>query len=286
MAKIIWLASYPKSGNTWLRILLTNYLKNADVPCDINSLSGGPIASAREWFDEWSGIEASALDDELIERLRPDVYRCMAREEEETMYMKVHDAWKVTGSGEPLFPGDITAGVVYLIRNPLDMVASCANHFGVDIDEAARILCDTDFLGSSSVNKLHDQLTQKLGSWSGHLQSWLDDSGLPIFPIRYEDMQRDTEKSFGEVVRFCRIPYDQECLKKAVEFSAFGELQQQEKEKGFRERSKVAVDTFFRKGRVGAWRGELSAELVKRIIDAHGETMRRFGYLDDHYQPL
>jgi len=286
MAKIIWLASYPKSGNTWLRILLANYLKNADVPCDINSLSGGPIASAREWFDEWSGIEASALDDELIERLRPDVYRCMAREEEETLYMKVHDAWKVTGSGEPLFPGDITAGVVYLIRNPLDMVASCANHFGVDIDEAARILCDTDFLGSSSVNKLHDQLTQKLGSWSGHLQSWLDDSGLPIFPIRYEDMQRDTVKSFGEVVRFCKIPYDQEQVEKAVEFSGFGELQQQEKEKGFRERSRLAAETFFRKGRVGAWRDELSAELVKRIIDGNGETMRRFGYLDENYQPF
>src|SRR6185369_1295236 len=80
MAEIFWLASYPKSGNTWMRILLNNYRRNAPEPADINKLEGGPIASARVWFDEWVGIEASALDDALIERLRPGVYRCMARE--------------------------------------------------------------------------------------------------------------------------------------------------------------------------------------------------------------
>ena len=68
VAKIVWLASYPKSGNTWMRVLLANYLRNADAPVDINALEGGPIASARVWFDEWVGIEASALDDATIER--------------------------------------------------------------------------------------------------------------------------------------------------------------------------------------------------------------------------
>ena len=110
MGKIIWLASYPKSGNTWVRVLLTNYLRNGEAPADINRLDGGPIASARLWFDEWAGIEASALDDKIIERLRPDVYRCMAIESTETLYMKAHDAWYRTDRGEPLFPPDITGG--------------------------------------------------------------------------------------------------------------------------------------------------------------------------------
>src|SRR4030065_1748814 len=103
MAKIIWLSSYPKSGNTWMRVLLTNYLHNSDAPADINKLDGGPIASARAWFDEWTGIEASAMNDAVIERLRPDVYRCMAGESPGTLYMKVHDARGRTDRGDALF---------------------------------------------------------------------------------------------------------------------------------------------------------------------------------------
>lgn len=75
MGKIIWLASYPKSGNTWMRALLTNYLCDGETPADINEMDGGPIASSRVWFDEWVGVEASALSDNAIERLRPGVYR-------------------------------------------------------------------------------------------------------------------------------------------------------------------------------------------------------------------
>lgn len=118
MGKIIWLASYPKSGNTWMRVLLTNYLRNSDTPADINNLDGGPIASARVWFDEWAGIEASALNDTVTERLRPDVCRGMARESTNTLFMKAHDAWSCTDRGEPLFPADVTAGVIYILRNP------------------------------------------------------------------------------------------------------------------------------------------------------------------------
>ena len=69
-----------------MRVLLTNYLRDGNTPADINKLDGGPIASVRKWFDEWVGIEASALDDVIVERLRPDVYRCMAGESPDTMF--------------------------------------------------------------------------------------------------------------------------------------------------------------------------------------------------------
>ena len=67
---IIWLASYPKSGNTWMRTFLTNYWRDAAEPVDINSLEGGPIASARRVFDDAVGVEASDLTPAEIERLR------------------------------------------------------------------------------------------------------------------------------------------------------------------------------------------------------------------------
>lgn len=281
MGKMIWLASYPKSGNTWMRVLLTNYMNDGEGPVDINKLDGGPIASARFWFDEWAGIEASALSDTVIERLRPDVYRCMANEASDVIYMKVHDAWGLTDQGEALFPSDVTAAVIYILRNPLDMVGSCAHHWGVGLDKAVSNLCDFEFSNSRSVGGLSDQLRQRLCSWSGHVKSWLDESGLPVHTVRYEDLLEDPEAAFGDVVRFCGLPYDEERVRKSVVFSNFFELQRQEREKGFRERSVVSSGPFFRQGRAGAWRDELPSELIKRMINTHGEMMKRFGYIDE-----
>ncbi|HEX9022750.1 MAG TPA: sulfotransferase domain-containing protein [Geobacteraceae bacterium] len=286
MAKIVWLASYPKSGNTWIRVLLTNYLRDADTPADINRLDGGPIASARLWFDEWAGIEASALSDTVVERLRPEVYRCMAAESRDTLYMKVHDAWGRTDRGEGLFPRDISAGVVYILRNPLDMAASCAHHWGVTVDKAVENLCDPEFVIARSLGGMTDQLRQFLGSWSGHAQSWLDESGLPVRVVRYEDLLSDPESAFGQIVRVCGIPHDGARVRKAVAFSAFSEMQRQEEENGFRERSVVAPGPFFRRGQAGAWREELSLDLVKPLIEAHGAMMKRFGYLDKNGVPV
>lgn len=284
MAKIIWLASYPKSGNTWMRILLTNFQRNGDAPADINALSGGPIASARVWFDEWAGVEASALNDTVIERLRPDVYRCMAQEAPETLFMKVHDAWLRTDTGEALFPAEVTAGVIYILRNPLDLAASCANHWGVSINGAVENLCNPDFISSRSLGGPADQLRQRLGSWSDHVRGWLDDSGLPVLPVRYEDLRREPEAVFAKVIRFCGLPDDPARVKKAVAFSDFAELQKQEQTRGFRERSVVAAGPFFRRGQVDGWRNELSPELAQRLIKAHAEMMHRFNYLDDTCQ--
>ncbi len=286
MSRIIWLASYPKSGNTWLRILLTNYLNDSDAPADINDLTDGPIASARLWFDEWVGIEASALNDNVIERLRPDVYRCLAREATDTLYMKVHDAWSRTDRSEPLFPADVTAGVIYILRNPLDLAASCAHHWGVSVTRAVENLCNPDFVTARSLSSLTDQLRQSLQSWSGHVRSWVDESGLRVLLIRYEDLCRDSQATFGEVVRFCNLPWDTARVRKAVAFSDFSELQRQEQRQGFRERSVVATGPFFRRGQAGSWRDELPPDLARRLIDTHAETMRRFGYLNGDHQPV
>jgi Sulfotransferase domain len=281
MAKIIWLASYPKSGNTWMRLLLANYLSNSETPVDINQLGVGPIASARACFDEWVGVEASALDDDVIDDLRPGVFRCLLKEAPEILHMKVHDAWRHTRTGEAMFPADITAGVVYLIRNPLDVAPSCAHHWGVSVDKAVENLCNPDFSLARSCEGLADQLRQRLCSWSGHVRSWLDESGLRVHLVRYEDLWRDTEVVFASVVRFCGLPVDTGRLSKAVAFSDFSELRRQEQSQGFRERPLRASAAFFRKGRAGSWREELPPSLASRLINTHADTMQRFGYLDE-----
>ena len=286
MGKIVWLASYPKSGNTWVRVFLTNYLRNSDERADINDLDGGPIASNRFCFDELVGINASDLTPEEIERYRPHIYRYLAEEEDGTIFMKVHDAFVRNDRGEPLFPPSVSAGVVYIIRNPPDVAASLAHHYGIDIDKAVFNLCDPAYGLVDSVDRLGSQLRQRLLSWSGHVSSWTGVSDISVRVFRYEDMREDPVSAFSEMVKFIGLGYDSDRLRKAAAFSDFENLQEQEQAGGFRERPLQASALFFRKGRVGSWRDELRSDQVEKLISAHGEVMHRHGYLDDGGRPI
>jgi hypothetical protein len=278
MGKIFWLASYPKSGNTWLRILLTNYLRNAEQPADINSLDGGPSASARQVFDDHVGLEASDLTQEQIERYRPFVYEKMSQQAKEPLFLKVHDAFTYTPYGYPLISKSATAGVIYLLRNPLDVAVSFAHHGASTVERMVQKMAEEDFAFVDNPQRLHTQLRQRLLSWSGHVRSWVDEPGLRVMVMRYEDLKADTMAVFRAIVRFCGLDVDQARIEKAVRFSQFEQAQKQEAQHGFSER--MGADAFFRKGQVGAWREELSPELAQKMIADHGPVMQRFGYLD------
>ena len=172
MGNIYWLASYPKSGNTWMRILLTNYFRNADRPADINSLDGGPIASARQVFDDHVGIEASDLTQDEIERYRPFVYELMSAQATEPLFLKVHDAYTYTPYGYPLISKVATAGVIYLLRNPLDVAVSFAHHANSSVERMVGKMGEADYAFVDNPHRLHNQLRQRLLTWSGHVSSW------------------------------------------------------------------------------------------------------------------
>jgi len=284
-AGIVWLASYPKSGNTWLRVFLTNYIRDGAEPADINELDGGPIASARLAFDEAVGVEASDLTPDEIDCYRPAVYKQMALQSDSPLFLKVHDAYTCNESGEPLFPKAATCRVIYIIRNPLDVAVSFAHHSGVSMDEIVSRLCWVDYCFDGRTDRLHDQLRQKLLSGSGHVRSWVDEPGLRILVTRYEDMVIDPISAFNEIVRFAGFDYDPDRLAKAIEFSRFDRLQAKERETSFRERSPHAK-AFFRKGKVGDWRDMLTGEQAATLIEAHREVMLRFGYLTPEGKPV
>lgn len=278
MSAIVWLASYPKSGNTWLRVFLTNYLRNADAPADINALDSGPIASARSMFEELVGVEASDLTPAQIETLRPQVYRLMAAEAERTLFLKVHDAFTRNSDGAPLFPADATRGVIYILRHPCDVVVSYAHHNSQTLAQTIAQLNAATTCLANYENTLNIQLRQKLLSWSEHVGSWLE-SGLNVHVMRYEDMLAQPVAAFGAAVRFLQLEYDVARLERAIEFSRFQELRAQETKNNFQERAPHAPN-FFRQGKAGAWRETLSAAQVAAIVNAHADVMRRFGYLD------
>lgn len=277
---IIWLASYPKSGNTWFRIFLTNLLQNADKPANINNLEKTPIASGRGIFDNEIGFESSDLTADEIDRLRPELYTHLSENAEEQLFMKIHDAYTHVAENLPLIPQTATDCALYFIRNPLDVAVSFAHHNGSDYQKTVVNMSDPSFTFCSKSDRLHDQLRQRLLSWSNHVLSWVDCAPFPVCVLRYEDMQEQALDTFSRAARFARFERTPEQIQKALEFSSFDKVKDQENAEGFNERSSVA-STFFRKGKIGSWREELTEEQAQQIVCDHRKVMRRFGYLNN-----
>ncbi len=282
---IFWLVSYPKSGNTWLRILLANYFRGGAETVDINDLFDFPLAASRPLFDEHSGLEASDLTHDEIERYRPRVYEEMSRCQRGPRFLKTHDTYHTTPSGDPLFPASATAGVVYLVRNPLDVAVSFAHHSRVSFDEIIETMACEETSWFAEPQKLGAQLRQHLSSWSGHVRSWVDDSDLRLCLLRYEDMLVDPIGTFTECLAFIGESPSHSEVESAVLRSGFDRLRTLELTSGFGEKP-AGVGTFFRKGRAGSWREELTKTQAGRIADNHREMMHRIGYKVEELLPV
>ena len=130
--------------------------------------------------------------------------------------------------------------------------------------------------------RLTNQLRQLMFGWSGHVESWLE-AEADVHVMRYEDMKVTPQKTFTGAVRFAGLDYTEDQIAVALEKARFENLQKMEQNGGFREKT-VRSKVFFRKGVVGSWREELNDEQVQRIVNDHGELMRRFGYLSEDGQ--
>ena len=274
---LIWLSSYPKSGNTWFRAFLSNLMSEKDEPVHINELHSTPIASSRVMFDEYAGTAGSDLTMEEIDNLRPQVYREISGSSDELSFHKVHDAWKMNSRGEPVFPPDVTKAVIYFIRDPRDVAVSFAHHSSATLEKMVKNMADENFAFCDKNVKVYNQLRQDLSSWSGHVKSWVDESGLPVLVLRYEDMKNNTFPSFKRAVEYLGLDYPDSKIKLALKNSDFRQLKEMEEKEGFSEKP-IKMRSFFREGRTGTYREELSAELIERIERDHGEVMGRFGY--------
>lgn len=286
MIPTIWLASYPKSGNTWLRILIAN-LSSVEAPADINALPEHEfIASARDLFDHVLLIESGLLTADEADNLRPRVYEELARgvlddrkaPTASVHFIKVHDAYTLTPNGEPLLAGRRgAAGAIVMVRDPRDVAPSLAAHNNSSVDEAIAFMGDPSATFSLARSRQLQQFRQKLPRWSGHIASWLEQKDIPIHLVRYEDLLLDPVTSFRRALQFAGCVADDETIRRAVAFSDFAQLRGQEQAKGFRE-SRTWSGHFFRRGVAGGWRDELSPAQTARIEADHGVMMQRLGY--------
>ncbi|MBX3445555.1 MAG: sulfotransferase domain-containing protein [Parvibaculaceae bacterium] len=279
MGALIWLASYPKSGNTWMRIFLLNLLRDRDEPLDINRMGAmSPTDSSRGWYEPFARAPLEELTMAELAKLRPQGHRRISELRPDPILVKTHNffgSWK----GVPLHTASLTSGAIYIVRNPLDVVLSTQHHFGVpDIEGAIGFIANE----GAGTKLTGEQVPEFYRSWSGHVRSWTERPSPKILVVRYEDLVSAPEKEFGRVVRFLGIPADAAKIARAIRFASFDQLKKQESERGFIEKPDKA-ERFFREGKSGGWQDRLSPDQVARIVADHREQMARFNYIPDGY---
>lgn len=277
-APVIWLASYPKSGNTWMRLLIEAYLVGPGVEIDPDRMSHARWnAASRSLLDPLLGVDSLDLTPDEIDAARPGLYRQWAREQPGPVWVKVHDANRILPSGERLFPADVSRAVIYIIRHPCDVAVSLAFHSGHgDMARSVRLLCAKDHVifGADNI-----QVSQRLLDWSSHADSWTDRGSIPALLIRYEDMLADPAMALSDVLRFSGVAPEPEPerVAHAVAQTRFDRLRAREEAQGFSEKPRTS-SRFFRTGTSGGWRAHLSRELAEKLLDFHGDRMARHGY--------
>ncbi len=274
MNGITWLASYPKSGNTWMRVFITNLVRNEERAADINALNT-PNFGDRMWWDNAIGWSSSDLTEETLFSMRLDVQNHIARHE--SVIFKTHDSYLRPHTNFPLFSASATKCAIYILRNPLDVVLSYANHIGQNFPMIIRKMGDMDSTMANNGRGIRPQVTQFLGSWSWHVKTWVDAKDIKLHIVRYEDMHSAPHETFKKVCQVMGLPDDDARVAKAIEHSKFETLKAQEQEKGFRERPRKC-DQFFNEGKVDRWKEEMRRPQIKAILREHGEIMERFGY--------
>lgn len=277
---IVWLASYPRSGNTWTRNFLNNLLRivsgRIDNINDINAVGEFTLwdISAARFEKQLRKKLTNATRDEIAS-VRCDVHRQIAQEANGIALVKTHNAL-VMDRGSPTINFSVTAGAIYIVRNPLDVAISFAHHFDLEIDVAIQRL------GRGGIEtEVNNRVVYEVyGSWSENVMSWTQKPHPTIYVMRYEDILTAPKETFGGLAQHLLIEASNDQINRAIDLSSFEKAKTQELQHGYIERPSQS-SAFFRVGRAGQWRDLLSEQQVKRIIADHGEQMARFGYLPE-----
>ncbi len=271
-AGIFWIASYPKSGNTWVRGLIASLLTGGDAPALLSRIGKiCPHGASREWIEEVLDVSTEDMTPVELTRARADATLDWTKTAGPRL-LKIHDHYD-----SRLFPAEATAGTVFIVRDPRDVAPSWAHHMDVSLDIAIDRMGTPDFTLARSRTGPNPQAEQRLGSWSNHAASWLEQKSGPLLLLRYEALLADPMSETTRLAVFLGLATDAAAIGRAVATCHFESLRKAETTAGFREKL-VYMDRFFRQGQAGAWRETLTSEQAARLTADHGAVMARLGY--------
>ena len=282
---IIWIASYPKSGNTWVRSLLSSYLYSEDGSFHfdlLNNILKFPSKKYLEYFiKDFSDIK-KVSEYWIASQERINLYN-----ENKNIFLKTHSAL-CTLEKNPFTNKQNTQAVIYIVRDPRNVITSVGNHYFMNIEESYNFMIDKNRILTGDKWGGDDfGISEILGSWSQHYKSWKNIKFAPVLNIKYENLINDTEKSLIEIInflqKFTNIKINNKKISKTVESCNFENLQKMEKKEGFveaahSEKSNKTV-SFFHLGKKNNWENLLNQEMEKKIREAFHDEMKELKYI-------
>ena len=280
---IIWLASYPKSGNTWVRIFLSSLLYSKNNEIDFNVLKNiRTFPKMRDFIGLCDDIQNR---DELIKNWIPaqDILNLNTN----TKIFKTHNLL-CSIKGNSFTNLDNTLGVIHVVRDPRNVITSVMNHFSYNsLSDTKKFIFDEyNWLGLTNEKSNKKEVPIFIGSWKTHYLSWKN------FPknylmIKYEDILINPEKEFLKIVdylkKFINFQITSDKLKKIIKNISFDELKKREEENLFTE-NVYDLETekkikFFNLGPKNEWKKLLDKKILSEIELEFKQEMSELGYL-------
>ena len=271
---ILWLSSYPKSGNTWARIFLTNYLfeETEDPFKNLDKIGSYPRKEYFNFLEE--------KDFESLKNIEQNFKQYIISQEKinlngELNLLKSH-SFCGTLNGNNFSNSDNTAGFIYFVRDPRSVAISLSHHMNQSLEKAVDMM-----LNKNQFMEPDDSggLLEFFSSWKINYLSWKN-SKYPKLIIKYEELKKDPFETFKKILNFIsqfkKIEIDDEKIHKIIKKCEFENLQNQEKRKGFKERK--GKDLFFRKGEIDEWKNKLPNSLNELIKKNFNSEMQELGY--------
>lgn len=272
--QIVWLASYPKSGNTWVRAFLDAYFLG-DV--DLNEIVSSITDDVAGLYAIGDGTKAVDLPLQVQYLMRPAAMTRLvhvSQGRDIPVFVKTH-APHLCVNGIEMLPECLTKATIHIIRDPRDVAPSMAKHMGTDLDTAIQRMQDDSHHLKGNDHRVIDLIS----SWNKHALSYLNADTHNVRTFLYEDMRQDPVGQFSKILRHAGVEPDEARVRAAVEAVDIQRLREKEEKEGFRESSPYAKNQFFGKGEVGGWKDKLTPGQQHRIERTFGRIMKRLGYL-------
>ena len=275
----VWIASYPKSGNTLTRSMLSSYFFSPDGIFNFDLIKNIKQFPKTELFKQ-NGIDINNEKEVIQNYIK---IQEKINEKNNIQFLKTH-SYLFNIENNPFTSLDYSLGVIYIVRDPRNVVISSANHNSTTNETTASHVIDGGIL------RKKDEIIVYTGSWGSNYNSWKSFKSINKYLlIKYEDLINDREKYFFEILKFIHdlkkidFSLDKQKFKNSIDSTSFDNMQKMEEKYGFEESMIDKVTgkkrKFFNLGAQTDWNKLLSEKLCKDIEDKFEAEMKKLNYL-------